>query len=98
MRMRHQNMKHFLFNFNYLHSLDSVNMPSRSVKPSLYPPIPFHSIRSISLLSSVIVAIILAVFIYNLHKDGYKLPWAFLIVRLSLPFPLLQQLTANSSS
>lgn len=55
-------------------------MRSKSVKPSLYPPVPFHTIRAISLLSSVIVGIILAVFIYHLKSGGYKLPWAFLLV------------------
>jgi hypothetical protein len=55
-------------------------MRSKSVKPSLYPPVPFHTIRTIAFLCAIVVAIILAVFIYNLHKEGYKLPWAFLIV------------------
>lgn len=51
-----------------------------SVKPSVYPPVPFHSIRILAFLSSVVVGIILAVFIYHLHADGYKLPFAFLLV------------------
>lgn len=51
-----------------------------SVKPSAYPAIPFHGIRFIAFLSSIVVGIILAVFIYHLHADGYKLPFAFLIV------------------
>ncbi|KAJ5525529.1 hypothetical protein N7494_012179 [Penicillium frequentans] len=49
-------------------------------KPSDYPALPFHGIRFLSFLSSLIVAIILAVFIYHLHADGYKLPFAFLIL------------------
>ena len=51
-----------------------------SVKPSLYPPLPFHLIRAIALLSSLVVGIIIAVFLVQLHKGGYKLPWAFLVV------------------
>jgi hypothetical protein len=52
-----------------------------SVKPSDYPALPFHGIRFVTVLSSIVVAIILAVFIYHLHADGYKLPFAFLVVR-----------------
>ncbi|RMJ23734.1 hypothetical protein PHISP_05386 [Aspergillus sp. HF37] len=58
-------------------------MRSKSVKPSLYPPVPFHTIRTLAFLCAIVVAIILAVFIYNLHKEGYKLPWAFLILIIS---------------
>lgn len=54
---------------------------SASVKPSAYPALPYNIIRAIALLASIVVAIILAVFIYHLHADGYKLPFAFLIVR-----------------
>ena len=56
-------------------------MRSASVKPSLYPPVPFHIIRAFTLFSSLIVGIILAVFIYHLSQQGYKLPWVFLVVR-----------------
>ncbi|KAJ5671810.1 hypothetical protein N7507_000937 [Penicillium longicatenatum] len=52
-------------------------------KPSDYPALPFHGIRILSFLSSLIVAIILAVFIYHLHSDGYKLPFAFLILLIA---------------
>lgn len=52
-----------------------------SVKPSAYPKGPFHGIRFLLFLSSIVIGIILAVFIYHLHADGYKLPFAFLIVR-----------------
>lgn len=59
-----------------------------SVKPSQYPPIPFHTIRFFGLISTFIVGIILAVFVNQLHSNNYKLPWAFLIVRLPyLPPP-----------
>ncbi|KAF3388522.1 hypothetical protein F1880_003699 [Penicillium rolfsii] len=50
-----------------------------SVKPSDYPALPFHGIRVVTVLASIVVAIILAVFIYHLHADGYKLPFAFLV-------------------
>ncbi|RAH46917.1 uncharacterized protein BO95DRAFT_99377 [Aspergillus brunneoviolaceus CBS 621.78] len=52
-----------------------------SVKPSHYPAIPFHIIRATGLISTFIVGIILAVFITNLHSHGYKLPWAFLVIK-----------------
>ena len=58
-------------------------MPSASVKPSLYPPLPFHLIRAFSFFSMVIVGVILAVFIYHLHEQNYKLPWVFLVVCLN---------------
>lgn len=59
-----------------------------SVKPSDYPSLPFHGIRFMSFLSSIVVAIILAIFIYHLHADGYKLPFAFLVVRLQPITPI----------
>jgi hypothetical protein len=55
-------------------------MRSPSVKPSAYPPLPFHLIRFFIFLSSIVVGVILAVFIYHLHADGYKLPYSFLVV------------------
>lgn len=72
-------------------------MRSKSVKPSAYPAIPFHGIRFIAFLSSVVVGIILAVFIYHLHADGYKLPFAFLIVgtRISLTPTITNMLTTG---
>ncbi|THC90600.1 hypothetical protein EYZ11_009932 [Aspergillus tanneri] len=58
-------------------------MRPKSVKPSAYPPVPFHIIRGLNLLSALVVASILAVFISNLSKDHYKLPWAFLVLLIS---------------
>ncbi|KAJ5105652.1 hypothetical protein NUU61_002999 [Penicillium alfredii] len=59
-------------------------MPSKSsVKPSAYPTTPFHIIRTVALLSSVVVGIILAVFIYHLRKDGYKFPYSFLVLLIT---------------
>lgn len=64
-----------------------------SVKPSLYPPIPFHVIRTIALLSTLIVGIILAVFIYHLHQSNHKLPWVFLVV--CTPTTIIPQLKSR---
>ncbi|KAJ5287448.1 hypothetical protein N7478_003134 [Penicillium angulare] len=58
-------------------------------KPSDYPGLPFHLIRILAFLSSLIVAIVLAVFIYHLHADGYKLPFAFLILLIAALISLI---------
>ncbi|CAI7635138.1 unnamed protein product [Penicillium glandicola] len=55
-------------------------MRSPSVKPSAYPPLPFHVIRFLVLLSSLVVGVILGIFTYHLHADGYKLPYSFLVL------------------
>ncbi|KAJ5776349.1 uncharacterized protein N7511_001360 [Penicillium nucicola] len=60
-----------------------------SVKPSAYPPFPFHTIRFLSFLSAVVVGAILAVFIYHLHADGYKLPYSFLVLLIAAALTLL---------
>ncbi|KAJ5216075.1 uncharacterized protein N7498_002482 [Penicillium cinerascens] len=64
-------------------------MRSKSVKPSAYPKLPFHGIRFLIFLSAAVVAIILAVFIYHLHADGYKLPFAFLILLIAALLSIL---------
>ena len=46
----------------------------------MYPTLPFHAIRTLSLISALIVSGILIFFCYQLKVDGYKLPWTFLIV------------------
>lgn len=51
-----------------------------ATRPSAYPPVPFHSIRAFSLISSLIVAAIMFFFMYHLRNDGFKLPWTFLVV------------------
>ncbi|KAE8374983.1 hypothetical protein BDV26DRAFT_24639 [Aspergillus bertholletiae] len=61
----------------------------RSVKPSAYPAIPFHAIRAVGFISTLVVGIILAVFIYNLHQGGFKLPWAFLVLLITVILSLL---------
>ncbi|PYH92696.1 hypothetical protein BO71DRAFT_383021 [Aspergillus ellipticus CBS 707.79] len=60
-----------------------------SVKPSQYPPLPFHIIRATGLISTFIVGIILAVFINQLHNANYKLPWAFLILLIAVVLSLI---------
>ncbi|KAJ6160217.1 hypothetical protein N7497_004754 [Penicillium chrysogenum] len=64
-------------------------MRSPSVKPSAYPPLPFHLIRFLIALSSLVVGVILAVFTYHLHADGYKLPYSFLVLFVSAGLSLL---------
>ncbi|KAE8351639.1 hypothetical protein BDV28DRAFT_136660 [Aspergillus coremiiformis] len=59
------------------------------VKPSEYPLIPFHAIRALGTISTLVVGIILAVFISNLHQGGFKLPWPFLILLISVVLSLL---------
>ncbi|KAJ5669636.1 hypothetical protein N7462_010706 [Penicillium macrosclerotiorum] len=63
-----------------------------SVKPSAYPALPFHGIRFVTFLSAAVVGIILAVFIYHLHADGYKLPFAFLILLLAAVLSILNNI------
>ncbi|PYH45097.1 uncharacterized protein BP01DRAFT_365944 [Aspergillus saccharolyticus JOP 1030-1] len=60
-----------------------------SVKPSHYPAIPFHIIRITGFIATFIIGIILAVFISNLHSNGYKLPWAFLVLLIAVVLTLL---------
>ncbi|KAL3479941.1 hypothetical protein BJX99DRAFT_221529 [Aspergillus californicus] len=62
---------------------------NKSVKPSEYPKLPFHIIRFITFVSSLIVAIIVSVFTYNLHGADHKLPWPFLVLIISAFLSLL---------
>lgn len=70
-------------------------MRSPSVKPSAYPPLPFHLIRFLISLSSLVVGVILAVFTYHLHADGYKLPYSFLVVSNPSNETILSQINTN---
>ncbi|KAK4860858.1 hypothetical protein LT330_004589 [Penicillium expansum] len=70
-------------------------MRSPSVKPSAYPPLPFHLIRFLIFLSSIVVGVILAVFTYHLHADGYKLPYSFLVLFVSSGLSLLNLLLTS---
>ncbi|KAJ5835763.1 hypothetical protein N7447_001789 [Penicillium robsamsonii] len=70
-------------------------MKSPSVKPSAYPPLPFHLIRFLIFLSSIVVGVILAVFTYHLHADGFKLPYSFLVLFVSSGLSLLNILLTS---
>lgn len=50
-------------------------------KPTHYPFLPFHLLRSAQLVSSVIVAGIMAYFLWQLDHENYSLPWTFILVR-----------------
>ena len=50
------------------------------MKPSYYQAKPFHGVRTVSALSSIIVASILVYFCIQLKSDNFKIPWTFLIV------------------
>lgn len=55
-------------------------------KPTAYPFLPFHLIRSAQLVSSLIVASIMAYFLRELSANNYSLPWTFILV-CSFPNP-----------
>lgn len=57
-------------------------------QPTHYPFLPFHAIRTLSLISSAIVSAILIYFCYHLKNDKYKIPWTFLIVLAASLFTL----------
>ncbi|KAJ5612499.1 hypothetical protein N7510_005693 [Penicillium lagena] len=57
--------------------------------PSIYSPLSFHIIRTIAFVSSAVAGTILSVFIYHLHKDGYMLPYTFLVLLVSAILSLL---------
>ncbi|KAF1850303.1 uncharacterized protein K460DRAFT_273142 [Cucurbitaria berberidis CBS 394.84] len=50
------------------------------VKPTHYPRLPFHLIRSAQLVSSLVVASIMFYFLKELAHDNYKLPWTFILL------------------
>lgn len=54
-------------------------------KPSSYPPLAFHAIRTCSLVSSLVVSAILSFFVYHLKHDNFKIPWTLLVVSSSGP-------------
>lgn len=59
-------------------------------QPSHYSPLPFHLIRLLSFLASLVVSAIMFYFMYHLRHDHFKIPWTFLLVRLPLyplPYP-----------
>ena len=61
--------------------------PRTRQKPSAYPPLPFHAIRALQLISSVIVSSILFYFTSSLSTSHHSLPWTFILVQFpSHPF------------
>ncbi|KAF2728411.1 hypothetical protein EJ04DRAFT_504099 [Polyplosphaeria fusca] len=50
------------------------------VKPTHYPFLPFHILRSAQLVSSIIVAGIMFYFLRELSQAHYRLPWTFLLL------------------
>ena len=54
---------------------------SAKTAPSHYPRLPFHAIRSIQLLSSIVVGGIMCYFIWHLTHDHWATPWTFIWVR-----------------
>jgi hypothetical protein len=68
------------------------------VKPTHYPRLPFHIIRIIQLLSSMVVASIMFYFISELARDRFKLPWTFVLVGLPNTCPQHGMLTTLAHS
>ncbi|CAE7212775.1 hypothetical protein P3342_012435 [Pyrenophora teres f. teres] len=50
------------------------------VKPTAYPSLPFHSIRTCQLLSAIVVSGILFYFLRELAHGEYHLPWTFILL------------------
>jgi len=55
-------------------------MARDKVKPTHYPFIPFHLLRSAQLVSALIVASIMLYFLWHLTHDHYRLPWTFILL------------------
>ncbi|KEF52510.1 uncharacterized protein A1O9_11352 [Exophiala aquamarina CBS 119918] len=49
-------------------------------RPQAYSAMSFHLVRAIAFISQAIVSGILIFFCIQLRKDGFKLPWTFIIV------------------
>ncbi|KAF2472337.1 uncharacterized protein BDR25DRAFT_302579 [Lindgomyces ingoldianus] len=50
------------------------------VKPTHYPVLPFHILRTAQLVSSIVVASVMSYFLWELKHDHYRLPWTFLLL------------------
>lgn len=48
--------------------------------PSQYPRIPFHALRCVQLISSIVVGAIMSFFMYHLSHDHWNTPWTFVLV------------------
>ncbi|KAF1911086.1 hypothetical protein BDU57DRAFT_598853 [Ampelomyces quisqualis] len=49
-------------------------------QPVQYPRVPFHSVRSAQLVSSMIVSAILSYFVWQLNHDKFYIPWTYLLL------------------
>lgn len=58
------------------------------VKPTPYPFLPFHLLRTFQLLSSLVVAAIMSYFLRELSAKNYSLPWTFILVRSPANHPV----------
>ncbi|EDU49668.1 conserved hypothetical protein [Pyrenophora tritici-repentis Pt-1C-BFP] len=63
------------------------------VKPTAYPSLPFHSIRTCQLLSATVVSGILLYFLRELARDEYHLPWTFILLMTVSILTMLSLLT-----
>ena len=67
--------------------MDSLSSSTKTkVKPSSYNAKSFHGVRVILAICAIIVGSILGFFCVALKNDGYKIPWTFLIVRITDAF------------
>ncbi|KAK5133869.1 hypothetical protein LTR08_007200 [Meristemomyces frigidus] len=57
-----------------------INPFDRSARtaPSSYPRVPFHGVRALQLLSSLVVGGIMCFFIWHLTHDHWNTPWTFI--------------------
>lgn len=51
--------------------------------PSHYPRLLFHGIRTVQLISSLVVGAIMSYFIWHLTHDHWSTPWTFLLLTAS---------------
>ncbi|KAL1976184.1 hypothetical protein VTN31DRAFT_2466 [Thermomyces dupontii] len=64
-------------------------MRSRNPLPSPFSPKIFHLVRTINFISTLIVSVIMIYFTIHLHRDGFRLPWAFLVLMIACALTLL---------
>ncbi|KAF9697576.1 hypothetical protein EKO04_004239 [Ascochyta lentis] len=62
------------------------------VKPTPYPFLPFHLLRTAQLASSIAVLSITSYFAHELRRNGYSLPWTFILL-LTISLSTLTSLT-----
>lgn len=66
--------------------------------PHRKPHLALLLIHTIQLVSSIIVAAITSYFLYELHRDHYRLPWTFILLLTSSLLTLLTLLIASMTS